>query len=198
LLKVGDDMSRDMSRIRDPKSGGTYHEYLERIGELIKGTVKRIERGEIIVDLGQEVEASVPRSQQTRTEQWRAGDRIRVVIVNAYDRKGPPVEASRNSEVLLQRLFEEEVPEIRDGTVVIKSVARVPGKTSKIAVTSTKPGVDPVMACLGPKGSRLNAIVREVRGEKIDIIEWSDDPGQLGADAGESEAKSGSSTPNFD
>src|SRR6185369_1920726 len=143
--------------------------------------VKRFERGNIIVDLGN-LEAILPRSQQSRGEQWNQGERIRVVINNvSKESKGPQVEVSRTSPELLLRLFEMEVPEIYDGTVVIKSAVREPGERAKIAVMSNERDVDPVGACVGMKGSRVQAIIRELRGEKIDIIEWSDEPSVFAA-----------------
>ena len=145
--------------------------------------MKRFERGNIIVDLGN-LEAILPRSQQSRGEQWNQGERIRVVINNvSKESKGPQVEVSRTSPELLLRLFEMEVPEIYDGTVVIKSAVREPGERAKIAVTSNERDVDPVGACVGMKGSRVQAIIRELRGEKIDIIEWSDEPSVFAANA---------------
>src|SRR5688572_3540827 len=147
------------------------------------GYVKRFERGNIIVDLGN-LEAILPRSQQSRGEQWNQGERIRVVINNvSKESKGPQVEVSRTSPELLLRLFEMEVPEIYDGTVVIKSAVREPGERAKIAVMSNERDVDPVGACVGMKGSRVQAIIRELRGEKIDIIEWSDEPSVFAANA---------------
>jgi N utilization substance protein A len=149
----------------------------------VNGYVKRFERGNIIVDLGN-LEAILPRSQQSRGEQWNQGERIRVVINNvSKESKGPQVEVSRTSPELLLRLFEMEVPEIYDGTVVIKSAVREPGERAKIAVTSNERDVDPVGACVGMKGSRVQAIIRELRGEKIDIIEWSDEPSVFAANA---------------
>jgi N utilization substance protein A len=160
-----------------------YEQYIDKIGDLVNGYVKRFERGNIIVDLGN-LEAILPRSQQSRGEQWNQGERIRVVINNvSKESKGPQVEVSRTSPELLLRLFEMEVPEIYDGTVVIKSAVREPGERAKIAVTSNERDVDPVGACVGMKGSRVQAIIRELRGEKIDIIEWSDEPSVFAANA---------------
>ncbi|HEV2834596.1 MAG TPA: transcription termination factor NusA, partial [Pyrinomonadaceae bacterium] len=160
-----------------------YEQYIDKIGDLVNGYVKRFERGNIIVDLGN-LEAILPRSQQSRGEQWNQGERIRVVINNvSKESKGPQVEVSRTSPELLLRLFEMEVPEIYDGTVVIKSAVREPGERAKIAVMSNERDVDPVGACVGMKGSRVQAIIRELRGEKIDIIEWSDEPSVFAANA---------------
>jgi N utilization substance protein A len=170
-------------KVRDAVRSNVYEQYIDKIGDLVNGYVKRFERGNIIVDLGN-LEAILPRSQQSRGEQWNQGERIRVVINNvSKESKGPQVEVSRTSPELLLRLFEMEVPEIYDGTVVIKSAVREPGERAKIAVTSNERDVDPVGACVGMKGSRVQAIIRELRGEKIDIIEWSDEPSVFAANA---------------
>lgn len=170
-------------KVRDAERSNIYDQYIDKIGDLVNGFVKRFERGNIIVDLGN-MEAILPRSQQSRGEQWNQGERIRVVISNvSKESKGPQVEVSRTSPDLLLRLFEMEVPEIYDETVVIKSCVREPGERAKIAVTSNERDVDPVGACVGMKGSRVQAIIRELRGEKIDIIEWSDEPSVFAANA---------------
>src|ERR1041384_718717 len=170
-------------KVRDAVRTNVYDQYIDRVGELVNGFVKRFERGNMIVDLGN-LEAILPRSQQSRGEQWNQGERIRVVINNvSKESKGPQVEVSRTSPELLLRLFEMEVPEIYDGTVVIKSAVREPGERAKIAVMSNERDVDPVGACVGMKGSRVQAIIREVRGEKIYIIEWSDEPSVFAANA---------------
>jgi transcription termination/antitermination protein NusA len=170
-------------KVRDAVRSNVYDQYIDKIGDLVNGYVKRFERGNIIVDLGN-LEAILPRSQQSRGEQWNQGERIRVVINNvSKESKGPQVEVSRTSPELLLRLFEMEVPEIYDGTVVIKSAVREPGERAKIAVMSNERDVDPVGACVGMKGSRVQAIIRELRGEKIDIIEWSDEPSVFAANA---------------
>lgn len=170
-------------KVRDAVRSNVYEQYVDKIGDLVNGYVKRFERGNIIVDLGN-LEAILPRSQQSRGEQWNQGERIRVVINNvSKESKGPQVEVSRTSPELLLRLFEMEVPEIYDGTVVIKSAVREPGERAKIAVMSNERDVDPVGACVGMKGSRVQAIIRELRGEKIDIIEWSDEPSVFAANA---------------
>lgn len=170
-------------KVRDAERSNIYEQYIDKIGDLVNGFVKRFERGNIIVDLGN-MEAILPRSQQSRGEQWNQGERIRVVISNvSKESKGPQVEVSRTSPDLLLRLFEMEVPEIYDETVVIKSCVREPGERAKIAVTSNERDVDPVGACVGMKGSRVQAIIRELRGEKIDIIEWSDEPSVFAANA---------------
>jgi N utilization substance protein A len=170
-------------KVRDAVRSNVYEQYIDKIGDLVNGFVKRFERGNIIIDLGN-LEAILPRSQQSRGEQWNQGERIRVVINNVTkESKGPQVEVSRTSSELLKRLFEMEVPEIYDETVVIKSCVREPGERAKIAVMSNERDVDPVGACVGMKGSRVQAIIRELRGEKIDIIEWSDEPSVFAANA---------------
>src|SRR3989440_77719 len=170
-------------KVRDAERANIYEQYIDKVGDLVNGYVKRFERGDIIVDLGT-VESVLPRNQQSRGEQWNQGERIRVVIDDvSKESKGPQVVTSRTSPELLKRLFEMEVPEIYDGTVVIKSAVREPGERAKIAVTSNERDVDPVGACVGMKGSRVQAIIRELRGEKIDIIEWSDEPSVFAANA---------------
>src|ERR671939_315283 len=170
-------------KVRDAERQNIYEQYIDKVGDLVNGYVKRFERGDIIVDLGT-VESVLPRNQQSRGEQWNQGERIRVVIDDvSKESKGPQVVTSRTSPELLKRLFEMEVPEIYDGTVVIKSAVREPGERAKIAVASTERDVDPVGACVGMKGSRVQAIIRDLRGEKIDIIEWSDEPSVFAANA---------------
>ncbi len=170
-------------KVRDAVRANVYEQYIDKVGDLVNGYIKRFERGDIIVDLGT-VEAILSRQQQSRGEQWGQGERIRVVINDvAKDAKGPQVEVSRTSPELLRRLFEMEVPEIYDETVIIKSAVREPGERAKIAVASNERDVDPVGACVCMKGSRVQAIIRELRGEKIDIIEWSDEPSVFAANA---------------
>ena len=162
-------------RVREAEREKVYNEYIDRVGEVVNGTVKRFERGDIIVDLGR-TEAIVPRSEQARHERYSQGERIRAVIVEVHKQpKGPQIVLSRTDPRLLVKLFEMEVPEIYDGTVVIKAAVRAPGERAKVAVYSRERDVDPVGACVGMKGSRVQSIIRELRGEKIDIIEYSDD-----------------------
>jgi transcription termination/antitermination protein NusA len=173
-----------VQKIREATREKVYEEYIDRKGELINGTVKRFERGDMIIDLGNNLEAVVPRYEQSRGEMWNQGERIRVVILDvSKEQKGQQIKCSRASAELLKRLFEMEVPEIYDETVVIKSAVREPGDRAKIAVTSNEKDVDPVGACVGMKGSRVQAIIKELRGEKIDIIEWSDEPSVFAANA---------------
>ena len=162
-------------RVREAERENIYNEYIDRVGEVLNGTVKRFERGDIIIDLGR-TEAVVPRSEQARHERYSQGERIRAVIVDVHKQpKGPQIVLSRTDPRLLVKLFETEVPEIYDGTVVIKNAVRAPGERAKVAVYSRERDVDPVGACVGMKGSRVQSIIRELRGEKIDIIEYSDD-----------------------
>jgi N utilization substance protein A len=173
-----------VQKVREAIREKVYDEYVDRKGELINGTVKRFERGDIIVDLGNNLEAILPKREQSRGETWNQGERIRVAIVDvSKDQKGQQIKVSRASSELLKRLFEMEVPEIYDDTVVIKSAVREPGDRAKIAVTSNEKDVDPVGACVGMKGSRVQSIIKELRGEKIDIIEWSDEPSVFAANA---------------
>jgi N utilization substance protein A len=173
-----------VQKVREAIREKVYDEYVDRKGELINGTVKRFERGDMIIDLGNNLEAILPRKEQARNEAWNQGERIRVVIEDvSKDLKGQQIMVSRASADLLKRLFEMEVPEIYDDTVVIKSAVREPGDRAKIAVSSNEKDVDPVGACVGMKGSRVQSIIKELRGEKIDIIEWSDEPSVFAANA---------------
>ncbi|MFQ5671265.1 MAG: transcription termination factor NusA [Acidobacteriota bacterium] len=160
-------------KVREAERENIYAEYIDRVGEIINGIVKRFERGDMIVDLGR-TEAIIPRREQSRAEHYNPGDRIRSVIL-AVDRaaKGPQVLLSRTDPLLVKKLFEMEVPEIYDGTVVIEICVRDPGDRTKIAVRSNERDIDPVGACVGMKGSRVQSVIRELRGEKIDIVQWS-------------------------
>lgn len=173
-----------VQKVREAIREKVYDEYIDRKGELVNGTVKRFERGDVIVDLGNNLEGVIIRKEQSRGEVWNQGERIRVVIADVTkDQKGQQIKLSRASSELVKRLFEMEVPEIYDETVVIKSAVREPGDRAKIAVTSNERDVDPVGACVGMKGSRVQSIIKELRGEKIDIIEWSDEPSVFAANA---------------
>ena len=173
-----------VQKVREAIREKVYDEYVDRKGELINGMVKRFERGDLIVDLGNNLEAILPRKEQSRGEMWNQGERIRVVITDvSKEQKGQQITVSRGSSELIKRLFEMEVPEIYDETVVIKSAVREPGDRAKIAVASNEKDVDPVGACVGMKGSRVQSIIKELRGEKIDIIEWSDEPSVFAANA---------------
>ena len=163
-------------KVREAERDTIYAEYSQRVGELVNCTVKRMEGPDVIVDLGR-TEARMPRREQSRLETYQIGDRIRAVIT-MVDRaaRGPQVIVSRADAMLVQRLFEMEVPEIYDGTVVTKAIAREVGERTKVAVYSRDPDVDCVGACVGMKGMRVQSIIRELKGEKIDIIEYNEDP----------------------
>ena len=162
-------------KVREAERDNIYKEYAGRVGEMINGLVKRFERGNIIVDLGR-TEALLPKKEQSKAERYSQGDRLRAVIVDVdRNAKGPQVIISRTDERILTKLFEMEVPEIYDGTVMIERAVRDPGDRAKVAVRSKDRDVDPVGACVGMKGSRVQSIIRELRGEKIDIVEYSDD-----------------------
>ncbi len=162
-------------KVREAERDNIYKEYADRVGEMINGVVKRFERGNIIVDLGR-TEGLLPKKEQSKSERYSQGDRIRAVIVEVdRNAKGPQVIISRTNEHLLMKLFEMEVPEIYDGTVVIERAVRDPGDRAKVAVRSKDRDVDPVGACVGMKGSRVQSIIRELRGEKIDIVQYSED-----------------------
>src|SRR5258705_2714225 len=163
-------------KVREAEREKVYNEFIGKLGELENGYVKRFERGDMIIDLNGKTEGIIPRSQQSRAERYSQGDRIKAVIVDVHTQpKGPQVVLSRTDPRLLIKLFEMEVPEIYDGTVIIKGAVREPGERAKIAVSSRERDVDPVGACVGMKGSRVQSIIRELRGEKIDIIPWHED-----------------------
>src|SRR6201997_3893509 len=162
-------------KVREAERDTVYNEYAHRAGEVLTATVKRLEPMDVIFDLGK-AEARMPKREQSRLEQFAVGERVRVVL-QRVDRaaKGPQVIVSRASPVLVQSLFQSEVPEIYDNTVVIRAIAREAGERTKIAVLSRDKDVDPVGACVGMKGMRVQSIIRELRGEKIDIIPFSED-----------------------
>ena len=160
---------------RNAERENIFNEYKDRKGEVITGIVRRFERGNVIVDMGR-AEAVLPVREQVPRESYRAGDRIQAFVLDVLrESKGPQIILSRASVELLRRLFEMEVPEIAEGVVVIEAAAREPGGRAKIAVSSRDSDVDPVGACVGMKGSRVQAVVQELRGEKIDIVPWNDD-----------------------
>ena len=163
-------------KVREAERENVYAEYSNRVGEVVSGVVKRFENGDIIMELGR-IEAQLPRKEQSRAENYAVGDRVRAVIrgVNR-SAKGPQIVLSRTDPALLIKLFEQEVPEIYDGTVMIRGAVREAGDRAKVAVYSRERDVDPVGACVGMKGTRVQSIIRELRGEKIDIVEWSEDP----------------------
>jgi N utilization substance protein A len=161
----------------------TYEEFAGREGDIVTGIVQQSERRYTLLDLGK-VEALLPQAEQVPSEPYRNGERLKAFITEVRrGAKGPQIVVSRTHPGLLKKLFELEVPEIEDGVVEIRAVAREPGHRSKIAVWSHEPAVDPVGACVGPKGSRVRNVVTELRGEKIDVVPWSDNPGELVANA---------------
>src|SRR4051812_2015817 len=162
-------------KVREAERDTIYNEYIGRVGEIINATVKRVEGPDVIFDIGK-AEARMGRKEQSRLESFAVGERVRVVLVRV-DRasKGPQVVVSRAAPELVQNLFQSEVPEIYDNTVSIRAIAREAGERTKIAVQSRDKDVDPVGACVGMKGMRVQSIIRELRGEKIDIIEYSDE-----------------------
>jgi N utilization substance protein A len=163
-------------KVREAERDTIYNEYIGRVGEIINATVKRQEGQDVIVDLGK-AEGRMPRKEQSRLESFAPGERARVVISRVEKAsKGPQVVVSRAVPELVSHLFQTEVPEIYDNTVVIRAIAREAGERTKIAVMSKDKDVDPVGACVGMKGMRVQSIIRELRGEKIDIIEYHDDP----------------------
>ena len=163
-------------KVREAERENIFAEYNQRIGEVVNGTVKRFENGDIILEIGR-IEAVLPRKEQSRAESYTPGDRVRTVIKGVNrSAKGPQIVLSRTDPALLIKLFEQEVPEIYDGTVMIRGAVREAGDRAKVAVFSRERDVDPVGACVGMKGTRVQSIIRELRGEKIDIVEWSEDP----------------------
>ncbi|MBF0294227.1 MAG: transcription termination/antitermination protein NusA [Magnetococcales bacterium] len=165
-----------VQKVREAERTSVYKEYIDRQGQLVNGLVKRVERNNIYVDLGRAA-AFLPHEHQLFREHYRPGDRIRAYIHEVRDvQRGPQIILSRTVPEMVPKLFEMEVPEIYDGIVEIKAVARDPGFRSKIAVRSNDAHVDPVGACVGIRGSRVQGVVTELQGERIDIIEWSADP----------------------
>jgi transcription termination/antitermination protein NusA len=172
-----------LQKLRDAEREITYEEFAGREGDVVTGIVQQDSHRYAILDLGK-VEALLPFQEKTPSESYRHGERLKAYIVEVRrTSKGPQIVVSRTHPELLKKLFEMEVPEIADGMVEIKAVAREPGHRSKIAVTSNEPGVDPVGACVGAKGSRVRMVVNELRGEKIDVVEWSEDPTRFVAKA---------------
>lgn len=163
-------------KVREAERDTVYNEYIGRVGEIVNATVKRTEGPDVIFDVGK-AESRMPKKEQSRLESFAVGERVRVVIARVEKAsKGPQVVVSRAVPELVTHLFQTEVPEIYDGTVQIRAIAREAGERTKIAVFSKDKDVDPVGACVGMKGMRVQSIIRELRGEKIDIIEWHEDP----------------------
>ena len=164
-----------VQRVREAEREQQYEEFKDRVGEIINGVVKRVEYGNVVLDLGRG-EAVVRRDNLIPREVFRPGDRIRAYIQNVRrEIRGPQIILSRSDPAFMAKLFGQEVPEIYDGVIEIRAVARDPGSRAKIAVISSDPGIDPVGACVGMRGSRVQAVVNELQGEKVDIIPWSED-----------------------
>jgi len=166
-----------LGMIRDAEREQIFDEYQDRVGDAVTGTVQQSDARYTLIKLREGVEALLPPSEQPSNERYDHNQRLKAYITEVRKTtKEPSIVVSRTHPGLLKRLFELEVPEIYDGIVEIKSVAREPGMRSKIAVSSREPGLDPVGACVGPKGSRVRMVVAELRGERIDVVPWSDDP----------------------
>ncbi len=162
-------------KVREAEREIIFAEFSEQIGQLVNAIVRRNEGRDIVLDIGR-TEAILPYSEQSQNEQYKLGDRVRAVIIKVHRlSKGPQIVVSRSDPSLLIRLFEMEIPEVYDSTVVIQNAVREGGERAKVAVASRDDAVDPVGACVGMKGSRINAVIRELRAEKIDIIQYSDD-----------------------
>jgi len=165
-----------VQKVRDAERQRQYNEFKDRITEIVNGLVKRVEFGNVVVDLGR-AEAMLRRDELLPRESFRQGERVRAYIYDVrQETRGPQIFLSRTHPQFMAKLFAQEVPEIYDGIIEIKSVARDPGSRAKIAVVSRDSGIDPVGACVGMRGSRVQAVVGELQGEKIDIIPWSSDP----------------------
>jgi N utilization substance protein A len=165
-----------LQRVRDAERDAVYSEFIDREGRIIRGTVHRIEKRNVVVELGK-AEAVITEREQLPGERYNPGDRLRAYMLEVKKTaKGPQILLSRTHPGFLVRLFETEIPEIAEGIVLVKAAAREPGERAKVAVTSTKRDVDPIGACVGLRGTRIQVISRELRGEKIDIVEWSPDP----------------------
>ena len=165
-----------LQRVRDAEREGIYAEFAGKEGQILRGVVHRIEKRNVILEIGK-AEAVLPEREQIPGERYNPGDRIRAYVLEVRrTAKGPQISLSRTHPGYLARLFETEIPEIQEGIVVVKATAREAGERAKVAVASTKRDVDPIGACVGLRGTRIQVISRELRGEKIDIIEWSHDP----------------------
>ncbi|MGD1048299.1 MAG: transcription termination factor NusA [Candidatus Krumholzibacteriaceae bacterium] len=168
-----------MQKVREAERDRIFDEYKDKVGAIVSGTVRQVDRGNILVNLGR-AEAYLPMREQIKKERYNQGDTIRAIILEVdKNAKGPQITLSRASEQFLRKLFEQEVPEIFDGDVEIKTIAREPGGRSKIGVHSRNDKVDAVGSCVGMKGSRVQAVVNELHGEKIDIVSWSEDQNQF-------------------
>lgn len=168
-----------IQKIKETEREEIYKEFKEKEGDLISGTVQRVEGSTTFFDLGR-TNGVLPRKEQIPGEEYRSGSRFRLYIVRVEERsKGPYIVLSRARSAMLRKLFQVEVPEISEGSVDIKAIAREPGSRSKVAVISNEEGVDPIGACVGQKGARITTIINELNGENIDIVEWSDEPSEF-------------------
>jgi N utilization substance protein A len=173
-----------LQRLREAERDAVFEEYAGREGEILVGTVQRVEPRQAVVEIGKGTEAVLPFSEQVRNEHLRSGQRVKVIVLEVQKAvKGPQVVVSRSHRSLLRRLFEMEVPEIAAGTVEIKSIAREGGHRSKVAVHARVPSIDPIGACVGMRGSRIQNIVNELSGERIDVIKWDPDPANFVSNA---------------
>ncbi len=165
-----------INKLREAEREVIYNEYKDKIGELVIGYLQREEKGNLIINLGK-TEGVIPKSEQSPADNFSQGERVKAIIIDVKkETKGPQIILSRTHPDLIKRLFELEVPEIYEGLVEIKAVARDPGKRAKVAVYSKNVDIDPVGACVGMRGSRVNAVTKELRGERIDIVRWNPDP----------------------
>jgi N utilization substance protein A len=172
-----------LQKLRDAERQMVFNEFAERKDEIVHGVIQRIEAGTAIVELGR-AEAIMPRAEQVPTERYYPGQRIRVYVAEVHDtHRGPQIVVSRAHRLMLRRLFEQEVPEIFSGAVEIKAIAREAGARSKVAVEARQQGIDPVGSCVGMRGVRIQNIVNELNGEKIDVVEWHEDAAKYVANA---------------
>ncbi len=172
-----------LQKLREAERRMVFDEFAEREGEIVHGVIQRIEAGTAIVELGR-AEAIMPRGEQVQSERYYPGQRIRVYVAEVHDtQRGPQIVVSRAHRLMLRRLFEQEVPEIYNGAVEIKAIAREAGARSKVAVHARQEGIDPVGSCVGMRGVRIQNVVNELNGEKIDVVEWNEDPSHYVANA---------------
>ena len=172
-----------LQKLKEAEGKVIFGEFVDRKGDLVGGIVRRVERKNVIIDLGR-TEAVLPKEEQVPREYYRAKERIRAILLDIVEsKKGPQLILSRASSEFVKKLFESEVPEINEGVVEIKSISRDPGSRTKISVTSSDPDVDPVGACVGMRGARVQNIIQELRGEKIDIVPWSSDTARFACNA---------------
>ena len=164
-----------MQKLRDAERRLVFNQFAEREGEIVHGVIQRIEAGTVIIEIDR-AEAIMPRTEQVPTERYYQGQRLRVYVAEVRDTpRGPQIIVSRAHRLMLRRLFEQEVPEIFTGAVEIKAIAREAGFRSKVAVSARQEGIDPVGSCVGVRGVRIQNIVNELNGEKIDVVEWNED-----------------------